>query len=288
MPNDVNRRFARFALACSIVGSHAWSTASSQGAAAVRFAVMGDSGTGDAAQYDVANVMATTRARTPFQFVLMLGDNLYGGWSSSAIVKKFEQPYKPLLDAGVQFYASLGNHDDAREKFYPAFHMNGERYYKVSRGDVDFFALDSNYMDRTQLVWIDQALHESSARWKVAFFHHPLYSSASRHGSEKDLRVLLEPLLIRHGVQVVFSGHDHVYERVTSQQGITYFVCGSSGQLRRGDLDKRSSVTAAGFDQDRTFMVVEMNDDTMQFQAVSRSGRVIDAGEIPWAARDRR
>jgi hypothetical protein len=61
-------------------------------------------------------------------------------------------------------------------------------------------------------------------------FHHPLYSDAARHGSNIELRVVLEPLLVRYGVSVVFSGHDHVYERSTPQKGITYFIEGSSGQ----------------------------------------------------------
>jgi hypothetical protein len=78
----------------------------------VRFAVIGDSGTGDRAQYEVAQRMEAYRQATKFDFVIMLGDNIYGSHSPKDFVKKFEQPYKPLLDAGVKFCASLGNHDD--------------------------------------------------------------------------------------------------------------------------------------------------------------------------------
>jgi 3',5'-cyclic AMP phosphodiesterase CpdA len=163
--------------------------------------------------------------------------------------------------------------------------MDGQRYYTFTRSNVDFFALDSNYMDRSQLIWLEQHLQASRARWKIAFFHHPLYSSAERHGSEKDLRRVLEPLLIQYGVQVVLSGHDHVYERITPQRGITYFVCGSSGQLRRGNLERGSVLTAAGFDQDRTFMVIEAGADALHFQAISRTNTVVDSGHINWTAR---
>ena len=59
----------------------------------------------------------------------MMGDNMYGGDSAKDYDKKFEAPYKPLLDAGVKFYAALGNHDDPNQRFYKPFNMNGERYY---------------------------------------------------------------------------------------------------------------------------------------------------------------
>ena len=121
-------------------------------AASVQFAVIGDSGTGTTGQYDVAAAMAASRGRLPFEFVIMLGDNVYGGWNRKALVGKFERPYKPLLDAGVQFYASLGNHDAGEERSYAGFHMGEQRYYTFTRSNVDFFALDSNYMDRSQLA----------------------------------------------------------------------------------------------------------------------------------------
>jgi hypothetical protein len=85
---------------------------------------------------------------------------------------------------------------------------------------------------------------------------------------------------VRYGIRVVFSGHDHVYERITPQHGITYFVCGSSGQMRRGNLDKRSPLTAAGFDTDEVFLVVDIDGERLSFSAVSRSGTTVDAGSI--------
>src|SRR5262249_9203234 len=64
------------------------------------------------------------------------------------------------------------------------------------------------------------------------------------------------------------------------QKGVTYFVCGSSGQLRRGNLDKRSPITAAGFDQDEAFLVVDVEAERMNYRAISRTGSVVDSGEI--------
>jgi hypothetical protein len=78
---------------------------------------------------------------------------------------------------------------------------------------------------------------------------------------------------------VVFAGHEHIYERTVPQKGITYFVEGASGQLRRGDL-QRSALTAAGFDQDRTFMLVELKRDQLSFRTLSRTGTTVDSGVI--------
>jgi len=211
----------------------------------------------------------------------MLGDNLYGRERPSDYEEKFERPYKPLLDAGVSFHASLGNHDDPTQVNYELFNMGGERYYTFTKGPVQLFALDSTYMDPVQLEWLAIELAKSNAPWKIAFFHHPLYSSGQRHGSEIDLRELVEPLFIQHGVDVVFAGHEHFYERVHPQNGIHYFTSGAAAKLRRGNLRRNSPLTAAGFDRDRSFMVIEVTDDELHFQSISRKGETVDSGEIP-------
>ena len=245
----------------------------------VKFAVIGDNGTGDAPQYAVGQQMAAARAAFPFSFVLMLGDNLYGRQTPQDFVDKFERPYMPLLHAGVQFYASLGNHDDQSHRFYKPFNMNGERYYTFAKKNVRFVALDSNLLDSRQLAWIESVLKARDEGWTICYFHHPLYSNAGRHGSNVALRVALEPLLVRYGVDVVFSGHDHVYERLKPQKGITYFVEGSAGQLRKGDV-KPGESTAAFFDTDQTFMLVEVGGDELRFEARSRTGHVVDSGTV--------
>lgn len=250
-------------------------------AESVRFAAIGDMGTGGAPQYEVAQRMVGERQVFPFEFVIMLGDNLYGGSSSRDFEKKFEIPYKPLLDAGVQFYASLGNHDNPNERLYKPFNMNGSNYYTFKKGNVEFFALDSNYMDSRQLAWLDKSLRDASEKdWKICFFHHPLYSSGRTHGSSVELRSLIEPLFVKYGVDAVFSGHDHVYERVNPQKGIYYFTEGSSGQLRARDLAE-TGLTAKGFDTDRTFMLVEIAGDEMYFETISRTGATVDSGQLP-------
>jgi predicted phosphodiesterase len=245
----------------------------------VRFAAIGDMGTGKPPQYEVAAQMNAFRRVFPFEFVIMLGDNLYGGNRPRDYLNKFEVPYKTLLDAGVQFYAALGNHDSPTQRVYKPFNMNGQQYYTFTKGHVQFFALDSTYMSPQQLAWLEAALRESDEDWKIAYFHHPLYSSSAQHGSAVELRRVLEPLFVKYGVQVVFAGHEHVYERVKPQKGVSYFVHGAAGQLRKGNL-RKSTLTAVGYDLDLSFMLVEVAGDTLAYQAISRLGKTVDSGVI--------
>ena len=254
-------------------------------AGSLKFAAIGDNGTGDTEQYQVGQQMTALHKTFPYDLVIMLGDNMYGGQSPSDFVRKFERPYADLLKAGVIFRASLGNHDRPQNVNYKLFNMEGQRYYSYVRGNVRFLALDSTQVDQKQLQWIEATLRDAKEDWKVPYFHHPLYSNAARHGSSVDLRVLLEPLFVKYGVDVVFSGHDHVYERVKPQKGITYFVSGAAGQLRRGNMRPDPNETAAYFDQDQSFMLVEVSGDQMSFASIARSGKVVDSGMIRRQAR---
>jgi predicted MPP superfamily phosphohydrolase len=209
----------------------------------------------------------------------MLGDNIYGSKTPRDFENKFERPYKPLLDNKVTFYASLGNHDVPEEQSYKLFNMGGQRYYSFKKGNVRFFALDSNYMDPDQLKWLTEQLQNSTDDWKIAFFHHPLYSSARAHGSSLELREILEPLFQKYGVQVILSGHDHVYERMVPQKGIAYFTEGSSGRLREGNI-RGAEFTAKSFDTDCTFMLVEIVQNEFHFETISRTGETVDSGKI--------
>jgi len=260
-------------------------------AGSIRFAVIGDTGTASTAQYDVGKQMVAFRSKFSFDFVIMVGDNLYGGSASADDFKtKFEGPYAQLLGGKVKFYAALGNHDNPSERNYKDWNMGGQRYYtwraspgglaKIGSPGVRFFALDSNYMDKPQLDWVESELKKSSSEWKIAFFHHPLYSSGRTHGSSLDLRAQLEPLFMKYGVAVVLTGHDHFYERIKVQNGIYHWVCGAGGSLRKGDLDRGTGLTEVGFDSDYSFMLVEIDGADLYFQAISRTGQTVDSGVI--------
>ena len=248
----------------------------------LKFGVLGDFGTGEREQYQLAEQMAKLHQRFKYELVVTVGDNLYGSERPQDFVKKFELPYKALLDAEVKFYASLGNHDAREQSRYKLFNMEGRTYYtfKAPKEDVRFFALESDYPKPEQIAWLQRELEQSNEKWKIPYFHHPLYSSGERHGSDVSLRNTLEPLFIKHGVSVVLTGHDHFYERIKPQNGIVYFVVGSGGKLRGGNIDRKSGLTAKGFDTDLAFMAAEISGDEMYFSTISRQGTVVDSGVI--------
>lgn len=246
----------------------------------VRFLVIGDTGTGTAKQQELAQVMLRYRQMFPFEFVLMLGDNMYGSEKALDYKQKFENIYRPLLDQKVKFYAALGNHDESNQRFYEFFNMEGQEYYRFKKGNVSFYSLNSNYMDKKQIDWFIDKLATDTAAWKIAFFHHPPYSSGGKHGSDTKLREIIEPIFLKHGVNVIFAGHEHFYERIKPQKGIYYFISGSGGKLRKGDVKKGSPLTAKAYDADMSFMLIELDDNEMHFQVISRKGETVDSGVI--------
>ena len=255
----------------------------------VKFAVIGDSGRGTPQQREVAAQMARFHDAFRFPFVLMLGDNIYEGPATAEDYRlKFEEPYDALLDQGIEFFAVLGNHDDPRQVSYAPFHMNGERYYTFAPPEdvltrvttrVEFFALDSSNLDQAQLSWLDDRLTKSNADWKIVLLHHPLYTSGRYARSAIVHRWALEPILIRHKVDAVFSGHEHIYQRTTLHSGVQYFVSGGAGSLRRGDGVSTPSI-ARTYSDDYHFMLIEIEGDELHFQAISRTGLTVDAGTL--------
>jgi stress response protein SCP2 len=247
----------------------------------VRFVVIGDTGTGSGQQHQLADILLQSHTSFPFDTVLMMGDNMYGGESPRDYRNKFEDVYKPLLDQKVKFYATLGNHDEPAQRFYELFNMNGKEYFRFTKGNVAFYSLNSNYMDKKQIDWLQSELAKDTSEWKICFFHHPPYSSGSKHGSDKQLREVIEPIFLRYGVNVVLAGHDHFYERIKPQKGIYYFVSGAGGKLREGNVKKNSPLTDKAFDSDLSFMLVEVADDQLYFQTLSRTGETVDSGVLP-------
>jgi len=318
--------------------------ASAADPAPIRFAVIGDSGTGGQHQHRIAQQMLSWRERMPYDLVLMLGDNIYGGplgWGGGSrqdFEEKFDRPYAELLARGVVFRAALGNHDmrnnDGQDLIqdYDRFHIEGPQgYYSFTAGSwqptegepaplLEFFVintirLEKDKQDPEQLAWLAAALDRSCARWRILYGHHPLYSTGRKHGADLKLREKLEPMLLASyasmssspvapatgssagrvpeadasgaggekeagaRVQVVFAGHDHIYQRFHPQNGVAYFVCGSSGQLRRGNAEP-SPLVAAVEDQQRAFMLWEATPAELRYWAINEQGEAFDCGRL--------
>ena len=183
----------------------------------------------------------------------------------------------------------LGNHDDPDQRNYPPFNMAGHRYYtftppaNVLAGlvtDVRIFALDSTEPGRRAAGVAGRAALDSPTR---AGRSSCCTTRSTRPAATACRRALfrwqIESLLVEHGADVVFSGHEHIYQRSRLQRGIQYFITGGAGSLRRGD-GRETSAIASSFDRDFHFMLVEIADDAMYFQAITRAGVTVDAGVL--------
>jgi 3',5'-cyclic AMP phosphodiesterase CpdA len=210
------------------------------GQAVTRFAVIGDFGTATEA---AAQVAERVRAERP-DFIITTGDNNYPDGEAETIDRnigrfyhEFIHPYRGRYGVGAKdnrFFPSLGNHDwetPGAKPYLDYFTLPGnERYYDFVRGDVHFFAIDSDQREpdgiapsSKQAAWLERALGASKSAWQVVYMHHPPFSSGS-HGSSVELRWPYA----RWGADLVLAGHDHHYERL-NQDGIVYVVNGLGG-----------------------------------------------------------
>lgn len=250
-----------------------------------RFAAIGDVGTGKDGQYEVARALAQRWQSSSFPLAIMTGDNIYPSGDIERVSEVFEEPYAPLLENGVKFYASLGNHDfqtkQGRDQIaYSGYNMKG-RFYSFTQGPVQFFALDTNLayigdergeaLWQSQLRWLRAALMRSRSPWRVVFAHHAVYSSG-QHGSSEKLISELVPILERYGVQLYVNGHDHNYERTEPINGTTYITSGNGAKLR--DVG-RSDWTAYASSQ-LGFAMFEAYSDRMMVRAIDVDNRVYD------------
>jgi len=286
----------------------------------LRFGVMGDSGSGDQAQLEVAAAMERWRKQNPWSHVLALGDNVYENGETEHFDSKWVDVYRPMLDDGVKIHATLGNHDvrnaDGRLQVgEEAFgFVDNQDQYQLPAGPTlpdgkrmaRFISLNSNrWIDaadqggaavaRLQDELREQLREVDKYRWNIVFFHHPIHCEIKRifgiprgHGPNKELREILEPLLIEHGVDLVMTGHDHFYQKLKPVGGVHHLVSGAAGKLRGGaDKDDKNVVKSI---EEHHFLDVSLTADKLSYQAIDPAGRRIDAREIrkPDAKRRRR
>jgi len=256
----------------------------------LRFAVSGDYGNGSQAEADVA---ALVKGWNP-ELIITTGDNNYPDGAADTIDENIGQffyefifPYTGSYGEGAlenRFFPSLGNHDwqtAGAQPYLDYFILPGnERYYDFTRGPVHFFALDSDSdepdgvdRDSVQAAWLQSQLANSKYPWKIVYMHHPPYSSGE-HGSAN----WMQWPFAEWGADVVISGHDHTYERI-SRDGILYFVNGSGGAglYRFEGIVEGSQVR---YNDDHGAMLVDASGIMMRFQFINRQGMVVDAVEL--------
>ena len=247
-------------------------------AATLRFLATADSGSGNANQRAVGQAMGRIQQQRPVDLVILAGDNIYPSGDVALLKPTFLRPYRELLQAGVPFHAVLGNHDirtnhGEDQLKEPLFGMAG-RWYKLQRGPVDFFMIDTN-VDAAwqhQLPWLKKALASSVAPWKIVVGHHPLFSSGFYGDDPNGLR-RLGPLFERYGVQVYINGHDHHYERSQPIRGTTYLVVGSGGAaLRPVQPGPRSARALSTY----SFAELEASKLTLTIRGWDSKGHMID------------
>lgn len=204
--------------------------------------IVGDTGTGEEEQYLVAQAISSYCMLEQCDDGLLLGDNIYDKGVKDVNDKKFQTHFeKPYKDIPFQFKVVLGNHDaygnwKAQIEYKSDRWLLPDRWYSWSKKGVDFFGIDSNFSafgfigSKPQVEWLDEALGESEARWKIVYGHHPVHSGGM-HGGTPRMRTRLEPLLVEHRVDFYAAGHDHDLQLLQSD-GIVYIVSGAGAKLR--------------------------------------------------------
>lgn len=254
----------------------------SKGKLLLRFVSVADTGTGARGQYAVARAMTAYHRQKPYNLVVLAGDNIYNNGEIEKINAVFERPYAQLLKQGVKFYACLGNHDirtdnGVPQMKYAGFNMQSRRYYTFNRGQVQFFALDTNHNAdwQQQMIWLEKELAKSTAIWKIVFGHHPVYASGV-YGSNPEFIQRFTPLFQKYNVQVYINGHEHHYERTVAIKGTTYVISGGGAGTRDVGKNEWTAYSASKL----SFATYDVYADRIEVQGIATDNQVFDRGVI--------
>lgn len=243
----------------------------------VRVLAFGDFGNGTVNQSTVAAAMKQFHQKQPFDFAITLGDNFYSKGMLSTADPRWKTWWDELYDPlKIHFYASLGNHDwgfadsPAAEVLYtrqsPSWRMPAT-YYTFTAGPVQFFALDTNEIAAAQLMWLDEELGKSKARWKIVYGHHPIYSAGTHSDSPRLINQLLP--VLRGRADLYVAGHDHDMQHLTAEAGVHFFVAGGGGAGLRIPKPGARSVYARDV---HGFAVLEAARDTVTVRFIGADG----------------
>lgn len=258
----------------------------------LRFSMLGDTGVKYPDQQKVVEQMLAVHRERPLEAVILLGDNLYEEDPFPlSFQQRFLQPFAPLIREQVPFYACLGNHDvKPRDKFEgelnsPLLHMEGRRYYSQTFGDdlITFFFLDTETLsdEPEQVDWFKKAVAASTSRWKVLALHKPLLATDISHGGDEDSYVALQKTLEGpEGIDLVLSGHNHLYERRHAVRGVVHVTAGAGGKIEDEGPLPEDSGRAAGYLDALSFAWMDVSPESIQLHALNENGEKIDEHEI--------
>lgn len=292
----------------------------------VRFWVTGDQGYRGPIQTDVKNAAwqwlekNARDGRGAIDFWLTTGDNAYRSGTNDEFQENFFKPYSDVLSR-YPVWPAYGNHDARRHAFFDIFSLptnaesggtasHTEHYYSFDYGRVHVVMLDTQSnslaVDGDMAVWLQADLKASNQDWKIVVMHHPAYTKGSHdsdrfddsHGRLFDVRENILPILERHGVDLVLTGHSHMYERshamtchygessewkkefirdvtspYTKGSGTVYMVVGSSSKLDNGPLDHPAMPVSL---HQSGSVVININGDTLTSRFINREGKIGD------------
>jgi len=249
-------------------------------APAVRVAVAGDPGTGDAEQQATARQMARQGRGDPYDALLLLGDLVYEDGDAELTDERVTEPFSPLTDAGAELMPALGNHDyESGEQDDIMAELGRPQPWYVDRvGTVRVVVLDSNQVENVeQDRWLRETLaaRQPPRVWTVVAMHHPPYS-AGYHGSDLAVRRAWSPVFAEYDVPLVLAGHEHDYQRTHPLDGVTYVVSGAAAKLRKSGSDDFTAVSATK----RHFLDLLFYGDRIVGRAIDQSGRLVDSFTI--------
>ncbi len=271
-----------------------------------RFAVIGDAGTGDQNQAAVARQLSLSQQATPFESVLVLGDNVYQNGEPALFQERIAKPYQDLIRRQVKFYPVLGNHD-VKQGYgnWQLAYWGVPEFYHYKLGpqgaETEFWALDTNLLipgpdemsgenpviraqkAAYQLKWLEQTLANSTATMKVVYGHHPMHSRGAdaklqRSWQQTVMAQQLGPLFEQYGVDLYMAGHEHHYEKPTAINGVNYLVSGAAGKL---DTPTRGSQEGNGLIKQLHMMLFEITPQGLAYRTISANGTLLDCGLIP-------
>jgi len=245
-----------------------------------KIAVYGDTRTG----LEVNKAFVAKFLEIHPELVVNTGDLVING-NAPEQWAEFEKIIRPLKKAKIPYYSALGNHEHDAGRFYKIFGLKEYvGWYAIDCWTSRFIFLDTNKeynKGSEQYKWFVNELEKTAAdkerKFLFVVFHHPPYSSGN-HGNTYSVISSLCPLFSQYKVDIVFSGHDHAYERSVAD-GVTYIVTGGGGAPLYSKNDKNYNEYSVVFKRAHNYCILTVGDSKLKLEAFGIDGEMLDKFE---------